>query len=199
VALETPKHMDPSSPNWTVVVDQIRHGDPAGEETLYRVLRKGSRLFLRRRLETDDVDDRVHDLFVILVEAVRRGDVREPERFMGFVRTVLNRQLGHAISDLVRKRETYVPATTADEIRGPEPDPEQQAVRNQKLRLMQNMLRDLNERETEILTRSYIRQQTPDQIAGEMGLSTAQVYLVKSRAKARLADLVKRRITRRMP
>ena len=62
---------------------------------------------------------------------------------------------------------------------------------------MKKVLRDLNARETEILTRSYIRQQMPDQIAGEMGLSTAQVYLVKSRAKARLADLVQRRMTRR--
>ena len=182
-----------------MVVDQIRHGDPAGEETLYRVLRNGSRLFLRRRLETDDVDDRVHDLFVILVEAVRRGEVREPERFMGFVRTVLNRQLGHAISDIVRNRETFVPSTNAAELRGAGPDPEQQAAWNEKLRLMQKLLRDLNARETEILTRSYIRQQTPDQIAREMGLTTAQVYLVKSRAKARLADLVKRRMTRRMP
>ena len=106
------------------MVDQIRQGDPAGEETLYRVLRSGARLFLKRRLESDDVDDRLHDLFVILVEAIRRGEVREPERFMGFVRTVLNRQLGLAISDLVRSRETLVPSTNAAEIRvtGPNPD-----------------------------------------------------------------------------
>ena len=146
---------------------------------------------------SDDVDDRLHDLFVILVETIRRGEVREPERFMGFVRTVLNRQLGLAISDLVRNRETLVPSTNAAEIRGAGPDPEEQAAWNQKLGLMKKVLRDLNARETEILTRSYIRQQAPDQIAGEMGLTTAQVYLVKSRAKARLADLVQRRIARR--
>jgi RNA polymerase sigma factor (sigma-70 family) len=190
------KNTEYPSPNWTVVVDQIRQGDPAGEETLYRVLRNGTRIFLRRRLEHDDADDRLHDLFVILVEAIRRGEVREPERFMGFVRTVLNRQLGLAISDLVRSRETLVPSTKADEIQGAEPNPEEQAAWNEKVGLMKKVLGDLNTRETEILNRSYIRQQTPDQIAGEMGLSTAQVYLVKSRAKARLADLIQRRLTK---
>jgi len=190
-------HTDHPTPDWTAVLDQIRQGDPAGEETLYGVLRNGTRLFLRRRLDTDDVDDRVHDLFVILVEAIRRGEVREPERFMGFVRTVLHRQLGLAISDMVRNRETLVPGTNAAEIRGAGPNPEEQAEWNEKLGFMKNVLKDLTARETEILTRSYIRQQAPDQIAGEMGLSTAQVYLVKSRAKAHLAELVQRRIRRR--
>ena len=150
---------------------------------------------MRRRLETEDVDDRLHDLFVILVEAIRRGEVREPERFMGFVRTVLNRQLNLAISDRVRNREAAAASATSTEIRGSGPNPEEQAAWTEKLELMRKVLQDLSPRENEILTRSYIRQQAAGQIAAEMGLSTAQVYLVKSRAKARFAELAQRRMT----
>jgi hypothetical protein len=41
--------------DWKVVVDQIRAGDPAGEEALYRNLAAGARLFLQRKLGPQDV------------------------------------------------------------------------------------------------------------------------------------------------
>ena len=69
--------------DWRAVVDQIRAGEPAGEEHLYRNFAAGSRIFLQRRLGSQDVQDLVHDMFVIVVETIRRGDLREPERLMG--------------------------------------------------------------------------------------------------------------------
>ena len=56
--------------DWKTVVEQIRSGDPAGSETLYHHLATGARLFLKRRLGTDDVEDRVHDLFLTVVESI---------------------------------------------------------------------------------------------------------------------------------
>ena len=95
-------------PDWKTVVEQIRAGQPPGEEDLYRTLATGARLFLQRRLGTQDVEDLVHDLFVIVVETIRRGDLREPERLMGFVRTVLHRQMSLGISRMVHKRENSI-------------------------------------------------------------------------------------------
>jgi RNA polymerase sigma-70 factor, ECF subfamily len=92
--------------DWKVVVDQIRQGDPAGEETVYQNLLSGARLFLQRRLGTRDVDDKVHDLFLTIIETIRRGELREPERLMGFVRTVLYRELHLEVSRIMRSRET---------------------------------------------------------------------------------------------
>src|SRR6266699_7174595 len=92
--------------DWQLVVEQIRQGDPAGEETLYKNLIGGARHFLQRRLGTQDVEDRIHDVFLIVVQTIRRGELREPERLMGFVRTVLYRQLNLAISRIVTARET---------------------------------------------------------------------------------------------
>src|ERR1051326_3281755 len=92
--------------DWRTVVDQIRSGEAAGAETLYQHLATGARFFLRRRLGTDDVDDRVHDIFLIVVQAIQRGALREPERLVGFVRTILYRELNLEISRLVRARQT---------------------------------------------------------------------------------------------
>src|SRR5450759_5491641 len=81
--------------DWRNVVDLIQRGDPAGEEILYRTLLRGARKFLQRRLGTQDVDDRVHDVFLIVAGAIHRGDIQHPEHLMAFVRTVLYLSLIH--------------------------------------------------------------------------------------------------------
>jgi RNA polymerase sigma-70 factor (ECF subfamily) len=186
-----------SERDWKALIDEIRSGAPSGQEKLYSCLSSGARLFLQRRLGTPEVNDRLHDLFLIVVEAIRRGEIREPERLMGFVRTVLYRQLHHEISRLVHDRESTSDAGLADQV-GAEPDPEQQAIAEEKLSLMRQLLGELKDRDYEVLMRCYIREQPPEQIIAEMRLTTAQFQLIKSRAKARLAELMRRRLTRRI-
>ncbi len=178
------------------MVEQIRAGDPAGDEALYRSLASGARLFLQRRLATEDVEDRVHDLFVIVVETIRRGELREPERLMGFVRTVLNRQLSHGISRIIHTRQTSIDLESAGELTTADPTPEQQAAIHQKVTLMKEVLRKMSDREFEVLTRFYLREQPPERIRAEMGLTQTQFNLLKSRAKAKLTALMQRRLAR---
>jgi len=182
--------------DWKTVVEQIRAGDPAGGEALYRNLASGARLFLQRRLATQDVEDRVHELFVIVVETIRRGDLREPERLMGFVRTVLNRQLSLEISRIIHTRQTSIDLESAGDLTTADPTPEQQAATYQKIALMKQVLRTLSDREFEVLTRFYLREQPPERIRMDMGLTQTQFNLLKSRAKARLTELMKRRLAR---
>jgi RNA polymerase sigma-70 factor (ECF subfamily) len=175
--------------DWRRVVEQIRAGDPAGEETLYKVLNAGSRQFLQRRLGTQDVEDRVHDMFLIVAQAIIRGDLREPERLMGFVRTVLYRQLSLGISRVVGERETTVDLEATPYLTSREPDPEQQVLSQERVAAIAQELRKLKEKDFELLTRYYLREQQPERIRDEMGLSQTQFLLRKSRAKARLAEL----------
>ena len=62
-------------------------------EELYQLFSKGIRFYLCRQLGPQELDDKVHDTFVVVVQAIRRGDLREPERLMGFVRTIVRRQV----------------------------------------------------------------------------------------------------------
>jgi RNA polymerase sigma factor (sigma-70 family) len=184
--------------NWRIVVEQIRAGEAAGKEILYQTLLSGARLFLQRRLGTQDVEDRVHDLFVIIVETIHRGELREPERLMGFVRTVLNRQLSAEISQLIRTREHNINVDSAEYLTAAEPDPEEQAAIHQKVALMKRALRKLSERDFEVLTRFYLREQSPERIRLEMGLTETQFHLIKSRAKERLMRSIQRKLSRKV-
>jgi RNA polymerase sigma-70 factor, ECF subfamily len=183
-------------PDWKAVVEQIRAGEPPGEEELYRNLATGARLFLQRRLGTQDVEDLVHDLFVIVVETIRRGDLREPERLMGFVRTVLHRQMSLGISRMIHKRETSINLDSAADLTAAEPTPEQRTATHQKAAIMKQVLRKMSARDREVLTRFYLREESTERIRREMSLTETQFNLLKSRAKARLTELVQRRLAR---
>src|SRR5258708_6155641 len=89
---------------WQVVVEQIQRGDDAGMEELYRVFEKGIRFYFCRQLGIQELEDKVHDTFLIVVQAIRRGDLREPERLMGFVRTVVRRQVAACIDHIIQTR-----------------------------------------------------------------------------------------------
>lgn len=182
--------------DWADVVRRIQEGDTSAEEFLYRNLSGGARFFLQRRLGTQDVEDLLHDLFLTVTRAIRRGELEHPERLMGFVRTLLHRQLSGAIGRNVRQRDTAADFDTAAELPSPVNTPEERAIASQKAALMTKVLRELSERDFQVLSRFYIREQTPEQICREMGITQVQFQLTKSRAKARLADLVQRKLNR---
>ena len=85
-------------------MERIHGGDESGMEELYRLFGRGIRYYLCRQLGHQELDDKVHDTFVIVVQAIRRGELREPDRLMGFVRTVVRRQVAAYIDDAVHSR-----------------------------------------------------------------------------------------------
>jgi DNA-directed RNA polymerase specialized sigma24 family protein len=183
--------------DWKEVVERIREGDPAGQEMLYSNLAAGARLFLRRRLGSQDLDDRVHDVFVIVVEAIQRGELRQPERLMGFVRTILYRQLNLAISRIVSTRTNALDLESAAHLTTPEPTPEDRTGVHQTVALMKHALEELGNREFEVLVRFYLREQLPEQIRTEMKLTLTQFHLLKSRAKSKLTGIIHRKMARK--
>jgi hypothetical protein len=78
--------------DWAALVDQVKTGDDAAMEQLYKLFGRGIRYYLCRQMGPEELDDKIHDTFLIVVNAIKRGEVREPERLMGFVRTVVRRR-----------------------------------------------------------------------------------------------------------
>src|SRR5690242_13964843 len=76
---------------WPALIEKIQGNDATGMEELYKVFSRGVRFFLWRQIGRQDLEDTVHDTFLTVAEAIRRGEVREPERLMGFVWTVVRR------------------------------------------------------------------------------------------------------------
>jgi RNA polymerase sigma-70 factor (ECF subfamily) len=79
--------------DWANLVARIQTSETDGMEDLYLLFSKGIRFYLCRQLGPQELDDKVHDTFVVVVQAIRRGELREPQRLMGFVRTIVRRQV----------------------------------------------------------------------------------------------------------
>jgi len=78
-----------ADPPWSGLVEQIRNGDPSALEQMYHIFSTGIRFYLCRQLGPQDLDDRVHDVFLIVVQSIQKGELREPERLMGYPRQIL--------------------------------------------------------------------------------------------------------------
>jgi len=186
-----------SGTQWIELVEKIKAEDPAGMEELYRVFSRGVRFYLCRQLGPQDLEDKVHDTFLIVVQAVRRGELREPERLMGFVRTVVRRQVAAHIDQAVHTRHQQVGLDTGTTVVDLNRDPEETAIQQEHEQIAKRVLHSISKRDREILTRFYLLEQSQQQICTQMRLTETQFRLLKSRAKARFGELGKRRLERR--
>lgn len=186
-------------PLWSSLVERIRAGDPSAMEELYAVFAKGVRFYLWRQLGPQDLDDKVHDVFLIITQSIQKGDLREPDRLMGYVRTIVRRQVAAHIDTAVQSRRNQVSIEPGMTVRDRGLDPERMAIDRQSLDLAIRLLSSLPIRDREVLIRFYLKEQTPERICSEMDLTDTQFRLIKSRAKARYGELGQRRFALRSP
>jgi len=192
-----PKEPPIAEVDWAGLVNRIRAEDPAAMEELYRLFHRGIRFFLCRQLGPQELDDKIHDILLIVVQAIRRGNLREPERLMGFVRTVVKRQVAAYIDQAVHSRRELEDLEEGRTVSDGGEDPEQRVISRQQIEIMTAVLRSISRRDREILTRFYILEQSQEQICREMGLTETQFRLLKSRAKARFGEMGRRKLARR--
>ncbi len=179
---------------WSVLVSQVKAGEDAGMEQLYKLFSRGIRYYLCRQLGPQELEDKVHDTFLIVVNAIRRGDLREPERLMGFVRTVVRRQVAAYIEQAVHNRREQADLEMGHTVADRKQNPEQEAMVRQKAELMKSALDALSQRDRDILVRFYLHEQPQEQICKEMALTETQFRLLKSRAKAKFGEIGKKKL-----
>ncbi len=188
---------DPEEPSWSRLVDRIRDGDPAGMEQLYAVFAKGIRFFLWRQLGPQDLDDKVHDAFLTVAQSIQRGELREPDRLMGYVRTVVRRQVAGHIDSAVQARRNELSIDLTMTLSDHQPDPERRVIEQEGQDVALRMLNGLPKRDREVLVRFYLQEQPAEEICRDLNLTETQFRLIKSRAKARYGELGRRRFSQR--
>ena len=129
-----------------------------------------------------------------MVNAIRRGDLREPARLMGFVRTVVRRQVAAYIEQAVHTRREQTDLETGVTVIDRKHNPEQEAILRQKTELMKSALESLSQRDRDILVRFYLKEQPQEQICREMSLTETQFRLLKSRAKAKFGEIGRKKL-----
>lgn len=179
---------------WGVLVAQVKAGEDSGMEQLYKLFSRGIRYYLCRQLGPQELEDKVHDTFLIVVNAIKRGDLREPERLMGFVRTVVRRQVAAYIEQAVHTRREQADLETGVTVADRKQNPEQEAMLRQKAELMKSALAALSQRDRDILVRFYLKEQPQEQICREMALTETQFRLLKSRAKAKFGEIGRKKL-----
>jgi RNA polymerase sigma-70 factor (ECF subfamily) len=115
---------------------------------------------------------------------------------MGYVRTVVKRQIAATIDAAVTRRRTHVDyEDTLFTLTDWKEDPERSLLTRQRTEIARRVMKGVSRRDREILDRFYVQEQPQEQICLEMGLSYNQFRLLKSRAKARFGELGKRMAT----
>jgi RNA polymerase sigma-70 factor (ECF subfamily) len=191
---------DLESRRMAALVTQIQDGSADAMQELYELVLDCAGPYLRWRLGSPNVqaemDDRLHDTYLAAVEAILSGTIREPERLMGFVRTVVRHQATAAIRRAMHRRKTAGPADGGDGLADQRPNPEGSRIEAEQMEMMDSLLRHMKERDRKILVRFYLDGHSQEQICAEMNLTPTQFRLHKSRAKARFSSLALARLNR---
>jgi RNA polymerase sigma-70 factor (ECF subfamily) len=114
---------------------------------------------------------------------------------MGYVRTVVRRQVAAQIEENVKCRRQQTELDLGLAVTDSGGNPEVEAIRQQHHQIAMEVLESVSRRDREILMRFYLGEQSQEQICREMGLTETKFRLLKSRAKARFGELGRKRLT----
>jgi RNA polymerase sigma-70 factor, ECF subfamily len=180
------------------LVRRVQRGDAGGMLDLYEYILRGLRPYLARQLRPQDYRDKIHSIFVDVVVAIQQGQLREPERLMGFARTIARRKVSCYIDAAASDRRNQVEIGSLFGVASPGATPEQEMVSQEQRELVRLTLARLSEREAEILSRFYLQEQTEMQIRSEMDLTHTQYRLLKWRSKARFEQVSRKQLATRL-
>lgn len=169
------------------LVKRILAGERAAEEELVRRYHRGISIIIRRiAKDSFTTEDLCQETFRLVLEKVRRGDLREAEKLSGFVCSVARNLAIHH----VRRPD---PLEGVEEIASfCDPSPNQLSVLLEKERstIVRRILKELkSERDRQILFRFYISEEDKEIICADLGLSSQHFNRVLYRARERFREL----------
>jgi RNA polymerase sigma-70 factor (ECF subfamily) len=180
------------------LVFRISAGDQVAESELFRRYQRAISIILwkagKDRLKRDDISDLAHDTFVITLEKIRKGEIREPEKLPGFIRSVALHLCAAHIREMVRYEQE------SDEILDrPEHglnQYEELSKTEERLMIRQVLSQMKPERDRIVLFKFFIEEETRETICSNLGLSRSQFNVVLFRALERYKTLYKRTLAR---
>lgn len=171
---------------------RIRAGDAAAEAELVERYSRGIR-FLLSELTRDPAraDDLHQETFRLVLEKVRTGELRQPEKLAAFLRQIAKNLFITDYRKAVRRgmEDLDSVAPPAD----PAPDPLAQALRQEDARLIRQLLAELTpERDRVLLLRFYLAEEPKERICADLGLTGTLFNVVLHRARQRFKTLLEK-------
>jgi len=176
------------------LVDRIRRGNKEAENVLVQRYSRGVSVVIRKTIQNvTDVEELVQQTFMIALEKIRRGDVHEPERVSGYICGIANKL---ALVHLQKSRLTNLVdideiAPVVDSDRGPF----EQLLRKEEAEIVRQVVGELRmQRDREIITRYYLRDEEKESICASLSLTSVQFNTVIFRALERFKELYAKRL-----
>ncbi len=176
---------------FVVLVENVRKREPAALEELYGLV-KNFTYFVMRQLGAEDLQDSLHDIFLAVVQAIHQGKLRNPERLTAFLTAVTRFHTYTRIDRRVRSRTRNVGLEGMDI--ADSTNLEHWVYRQQKQRMVREMLRAMAPLDREVLRRFYFEDQAKERICRDLKLTPNQFRNVKSQAKLLLTAIGRRRL-----
>ena len=167
------------------LASRLARGDREAEAELYRRLAPRVRLYgLRHLRDPAAADDLAQDVLLMTFDSLRSGRVREPERIASFVLGSCRRVVADLRRGVARRQQLLQRFGSGLE---PAVAPDESPL---DLDRVTHCLESLAERERSVVVLSFYAERRSDEIGRELGLSVANVRVVRHRALARLRDCV---------
>lgn len=172
------------------IVRRIIAGDPAAEEELVRRYERGIFLIIDHIVRSQPAtEDLSQETFRIVLEKLRRGDLRQPESLSGFVCGVArNAAIGYVRR--ARRSNLREESVDAEHLSDPALNPLDQILARERAEIVREVILELKvERDREVLFRYYVSEEDKDSICCNLGITRTQFNNIIYRALARFKQL----------
>ncbi len=185
-----PQQQTNTAATWEPLVARIRAGEENGTSELYKKFEKQVRLYLLRRVGRQEAPDQLQDVMLSVVRVIMTDALQDPGALMGYALKIAQRT---AYQHIIESRLDRVPVTDEeaerDVIADPHPNQEAAVITDQQYRIAMAAMQDMPARSRNVLVRSLLMEQPPEQICAELEMSVDLVYAIKCRGRQRLAKL----------
>jgi RNA polymerase sigma-70 factor, ECF subfamily len=193
--MEDAKVVGASSDPSVALVRRILAGDPKAEaELVQRFSRALS--FLVRRLARDEAaaEDLYQETFRLVIEKVRGGELREPEKLPGFVSSMARNLFLGSVRRGGRRQKWQGNPEAAETAPDPAPGQLTKLLARERAAAVRQVLAELRiDRDREVLSRYYIADEDKEDICRDLELSDLHFNRVLFRARQRYKELFERR------
>lgn len=154
----------PALSYFALLLERIEDGSEEAVHELQLHYFRGIRYLLARHLGPDRAYHLAQKVFATVIVAIRNGEIRQPERLAGFVRTAVHRTIDSETDRQATKAGSDVNRAT-------------------DLATAERVLRAIPSKEREALIRFYYEEEPAETICRELGLTPAHFRAIRNRAK----------------
>ncbi|HEX4965251.1 MAG TPA: sigma-70 family RNA polymerase sigma factor [Thermoanaerobaculia bacterium] len=180
------------------LVSRIMAGDRGAEAELVEHFGEGL-VFLLRRWTRDrtTAEDLYQETLRLALEKIRQGEVRQPEKLSGYLRSLAKNLATHHYrrGSTREDRERELDETVATVPAGDTMEPLTRLLQAEKAGLVRRLIGELaSDRDRQVLFRFYIAEEAKERICADLGLTSPEFNVVLFRARQRYRKLFEERL-----